>query len=178
MKIVHWVILGCVGCLPLAASAQWQWTDAAGKQVFSDKAPPADIPEKNISRRPAKPAPKSNFMQQNGATTADGAAEGATTAPAAPVTAASAKPKGVDKELEEKTRKAAEAEKAKQAAEAQKLAQAKAENCKLAQQGKATFDSGMRVARINSRGEREIIDDAGRSAELKRLQTIIDSDCK
>ncbi|MDM0111157.1 DUF4124 domain-containing protein [Variovorax sp. J22R133] len=176
MKIVHWLVLGCVGCLSMAASAQWQWTDAAGKQVFSDKAPPPDVPERSISRRPATPPPKTNFMQ-NAAAPAT-ATEGAPAAPAAPVAAGSPKPKGVDKELEEKTRKAAEAEKAKQAAEAQKLAQAKSENCRVAQQGKATFDSGLRVARINSQGEREIIDDAGRAAELKRLQGIIDSDCR
>ncbi|WP_431276479.1 DUF4124 domain-containing protein [Variovorax ureilyticus] len=95
-----------------------------------------------------------------------------------PSTTAAAKPSGVDKELEEKARKAEEAEKAKQAAEAQKVAQAKADNCKRARDGKATMDSGIRVARVNGQGEREIMDDDARAAEQKRLQTVIDSDCK
>ena len=89
-----------------------------------------------------------------------------------------AKPTGVDKELEEKARKAEEAEKAKRAAEEQKVAQAKAENCQRARQGRATLDSGIRVARLNEKGEREIMDDKMRAAEQQRMQTAIESDCK
>ncbi len=85
---------------------------------------------------------------------------------------------GFDKELEEKTRRAEEAEKAKRAAEEQKIAQAKADNCQRARQGKATLDSGIRVARLNDKGEREIIDDQTRAAEQLRMQSVIDSDCK
>ncbi len=40
------------------------------------------------------------------------------------------------------------------------------------------MDSGMRVARVNDKGEREILDDNARAAEQRRLQSIIDSDCK
>ena len=100
------------------------------------------------------------------------AAEAAAAKPAAP------KPSGVDKELEEKTKKAQAEEKAKQEAEAQKQAKAKAENCDRARQAKATFDSGMRVARVNASGEREIMDDAARAVEQKRIQSVIQSDCK
>jgi hypothetical protein len=66
---------------------------------------------------------------------------------------------GVDKELEEKARKAEDAEKARQAAEVQKVAQAKAENCKRRARARPRMDSGMRVARLNAQGEREIMDD-------------------
>jgi hypothetical protein len=58
------------------------------------------------------------------------------------------------------------------------VAQAKSENCQRARQGKATMDSGMRVARLNAQGEREIMDDKMRAAENQRLQSVIDSDCK
>ena len=57
-------------------------------------------------------------------------------------------------------------------------AKAKADNCSRARQGKATFDSGIRVARLNAQGEREIMDDKARATENRRLQTVIDSDCK
>jgi len=176
MKFVHVLILGMACALPLAASAQWQWVDNAGKKVFSDQPPPLDVPEKNVLRRPAGaqqratsvPAPASSPLP-------DVQAAGATP----PRTAASGpKPSGVDKELEEKTRKAEEAEKAKQAAEKAKVAQAKAENCTRARQGKATFDSGIRVARVNAQGEREIMDDKARAGEAQRLQSVIDADCK
>ena len=40
------------------------------------------------------------------------------------------------------------------------------------------MDSGMRVARLNAQGEREIMDDKTRAAENQRLQSVIDADCK
>lgn len=173
MKFVHVLILGLACALPLAASAQWQWIDNTGKKVFSDQPPPLDVPEKNILRRAAGASQRASVAPAPGtASTPDAAAAGA--APAAGVP----KPAGVDKELAEKTRKAEEAEKAKQAAEAQKVAQAKSDNCARAKQGKATFDSGIRVARVNAQGEREIMDDKARAAEAQRVQSVIDSDCK
>lgn len=164
------LVLGFACVMPLAAHAQWQWVDNGGKKVFSDQAPPPDIPEKNIIRRGGGSAPpRVSFTQP------ESLGDAAVATPAKP---AASKPGGVDKELEEKTKKAEEAEKAKQAAEAQKIAQAKAENCTRARQSKATFDSGIRVARLNAQGEREIIDDKARAEEQQRLQTVIASDCK
>ena len=170
MKFAHWLVLGCVCLLPLSASAQWQWIDKNGKKVFSDQAPPPDVPEKNILRRSGSPPPRSGSVPA--------AAEADAPDAAAPKAAAASKPAGVDMELEEKTKKAQAEEKAKQAAEAEKNAKAKADNCDRARQGKATFDSGIRVAKINAKGEREIMDDSARAAEQKRLQSIIESDCK
>lgn len=170
MKLLPAVLVACAFVMPVAASAQWQWVDAQGKKVFSDQPPPLDVPEKNILRRP------------HGSRTAAAApaapAEAAPSAPSSAQGAPAGKPTGVDKELEEKTRKAEEAEKAKRAAEEKKVAQAKADNCSRARQGKATMDSGMRVARVNDKGEREVMDDEARAAEQRRLQSIIDSDCK
>ncbi len=170
MKLAHLLVIGSVFLLPLGAQAQWQWIDKDNKKVFSDQPPPVDIPEKNILRRP-NTAKRLNFSTP-------AAPEGAAKDTPAAAPTAAAKPSGVDKELEEKARKAEEAEKAKQAAEEQKIAQAKADNCKRAREGKATMDSGIRVARVNAQGEREIMDDDMRAAEQKRLQGVINSDCK
>jgi hypothetical protein len=165
MKLAHRLVLGWGCCLlPLAASAQWQWIDNQGKKVFSDQPPPASVPEKNILRRAGVPPSRAAAAAPDEAVPA---AE-----PAAP------KPAGVDKELEAKKKKAETEEKARQDAEAAKVAKAKAENCERARQAKATYDSGMRVARVNAQGEREILDDTARAAEQKRLQSIIQSDCK
>lgn len=175
MKLAHLLVFGSACLLAAtAAQAQWQWIDQNNKKVFSDTAPPPEIPEKNILRRPGPPS-SSRPTFSTAPAAPEAAAPAATTAAAAP---ARPKPTGVDKELEEKARKAEEAEKAKQAAEAQKVAQAKAENCTRARQGKATMDSGIRVARMNAQGEREIMDDKMRAAEAQRLQSVIDSDCK
>ena len=70
------------------------------------------------------------------------------------------------------------ADAAKRKAEEERVAKAKADNCKLAKQAKATFDSGVRIARTNQAGEREILDDTARVAEAQRIQNVIDSDCK
>jgi len=174
---MHWLLMGCVVALPLSASAQWQWIDKNGKKVFSDQAPPPDVPEKNILRRSGSPPPRTATGVVPSPETP--APEG-TEAAAAPKTregAGTPKP-GVDKELEEKTKKAEAEEKAKRAAEEAKVAKAKADNCALARQGKATVDSGIRIAKVNAQGEREFMDDAARAAEQKRLQSVINSDCK
>jgi hypothetical protein len=172
MKFASALVLGFACALPLAASAQWQWIDNSGKKVFSDQPPPLDVPDKNILRRAgnATPPPRPSVVSPD----ADAAA------PAAPkdVAAAAPKPSGVDKELEEKTKKAEDAEKAKRAAEADKIAKAKVDNCARARQSKATFDSGIRVVRANAQGEREFLDDNQRAAEVRRAQQTIDSDCK
>lgn len=170
MTLKHLLCMLGFCALPLMAQAQWQWVDNQGKKVFSDQPPPVEVPEKNILRRPGGAAARTVPPAPATETTAPA------TAAAAP--AAAAKPSGVDKELEEKTRKAEEAEKAKRAAEEQRIAKARADSCARARQGKATFDSGMRVARLNDKGEREIMDDQARAAEQTRLQSIIDSDCK
>ncbi len=145
----------------VSAFAQWQWIDKDGKKVFSDRAPPADIADKNILKRPAGSKPIS-------------------AAPAAAPAASEAAPKisSVDPALEEKKKQAEAAEAAKKKQEADKVAKDKAENCLRARQAKDTFDSGIRIARTNAQGEREFLDDSARAAETKRLQDIIASDCR
>ena len=163
--------------MSMAASAQWQWTDKEGRKVFSDRAPPADILEKNILKRPE--VRSTTAGRTDAPTPAAVAAPAVTAAASAPQGAASApRLSGVDKELLEKKKKAEEAEVAKRKAEEESLLKAKVENCVRAKQSKATLDSGMRIARINEKGEREVLDDAARASEVKRAQSIIDSDCQ
>jgi len=175
MKAVHICIAGFFSLLPLAGIAQWQWIDKDGKKVFSDQGPPSDIPEKNILHRSAPPSARSG-LSENVSVATPPSATASSTAPARTV-ASSARPSSVDKELEQKAHKAEESEKAARAAEEQKLTLAKADNCTRARQGKATFDSGVRVARLNAQGEREIMDDKARTIEQARVQSVIDSNC-
>src|ERR1035437_5177913 len=155
----RFLLLGAACLLSLAASAQWQWIDNAGRKVFSDRAPPADILEKYILKRPvAHASAPTTSMPQNGAS--------------AP------KLGGVDKELADKKKKASEAEAAKRKLEQENNLKARIENCARAKQSKINYESGMRMARTNEKGEREVLDDATRGAELKRIQAIINSDCQ
>lgn len=167
-------ILFLLACLvSLAASAQWQWTDKDGRKVFSDRAPPSDVLEKNILKRPGIGAKA--MANPNTPSLASSPVEAAS----APQSAASApKLSGIDKELADKKKKAEEAQAAQRKAEQEKVVKAKVENCARAKQAKANFDSGVRVSRINEKGEREVLDDAARATEVKRIQAIVNSDCQ
>ena len=178
MKLLPLLLLGCACALPLSAGAQWQWIDKDGRKVYSDQAPPSDVPEKNVLKQPNRGRSVASAAPAAGLAPAAALPEAAPAPASRSAASGAAKPSGVDKELEEKTRKAEDAEKARRAAEEQKVAQAKAENCQRARQGKATMDSGIRVARLNDKGEREILDDRARAAEQQRMQSVIDADCK
>jgi hypothetical protein len=99
-------------------------------------------------------------------------------AASATATAGKAPAPGVDKALDDKKKQAEAADAAKQKADEARQAAARADNCKRAQGAKATLDSGMRMARVNAQGEREVLDDAQRAAELKRVNEIIAASCK
>lgn len=171
MKIPRAILTTALVLFSMSAFAQWQWLDRDGRKVFSDRAPPPEIPEKNILKRPGK-APQ--------APSVPAASETASTAPvpgasgAVPVV----KKNELDQKLEEKKKQAEQAEAAKRKAEEARVAQVQAENCARAKQAKAALDSGVRMATTNAKGEREIMDDAARAAETKRLQGIMAAECK
>lgn len=153
----------------VSAFAQWQWLDRDGHKVFSDRAPPPEIPEKSILKRPGKAPPP-----QEPAPAAEGAPVGASAASAAPVP----KKNVLDAKLEEKKKQAEQAELAKRKAEEERVAQVKAENCERARKAKGALDSGVRLATVNAKGEREVMDDTARAAEAKRIQAVMAADCK
>lgn len=167
MKIHRAILTTALALSCMPAFAQWQWLDRDGRKVFSDRAPPSDIPEKNILKRPGKLAPPPSAP-------ANSEAAPATTTASVPT----AKKNELDMKLEEKKKQAEQAETAKRKAEEARIAQVQAENCTRAKQAKASLDSGLRMATTNTKGEREIMDDTARAAETKRLQGIIASDCK
>ena len=174
-------LLLLAACLvPLVASAQWQWIDKDGRKVFSDRAPPDDIPASKILRQPGAPAPRPSA---NTETPPGSAATGGTADVAArPASGALPKISGTDKGLDEKRKTLAKAEADKKAAdlkaEEARIAASKADNCTRAKASKGDFDSGVRIARTNAQGEREYLDDAQRASEVKRLQAVIERDCK
>lgn len=83
----------------------------------------------------------------------------------------------MDKELAERKRKAEQAQTEQRKLEEERISKLKADNCERARLAQKTLDSGVRIARTNAKGEREIMDDAARAVEAKRIQTIIASDC-
>lgn len=178
MKLLHALTAALALALPVAAAAQWQWIDKDGRKVFSDQAPPSDIPAKNILKQPAARAGAATAPTPGDAAQA-AAADPAKSAAAAPKPAASAAPRlsGKDKELEEKKKQAEAAEAAKKKAEEERLAKTRADNCERAKRAKASLDSGIRIATTNAKGERDFMSDAARAAESKRVSDIMASEC-
>lgn len=154
-------LLGVMLALP--AQAQWKWRGKDGLIQYSDLAPPAGTPEADIFQRPVP-------IQ----TRAVAAAPAASAASGVPAIA----PKSVEPELEAKRRKAEQDKADKTKAENDKRAAAQADNCARAKSYQRTLDDGIRIARTNAKGEREILDDRGRADEARRTREIITSDCK
>jgi hypothetical protein len=141
--------------------AQWVWRDKGGRVTASDRPPPRDIADRDILQRPAAES------RRVAAPPAAAASDAATAAPTA-----------LDKEVQAR-KKAAEAEQAAKAkADEERNAARRAENCRNARSSLATLESGIRVARANDKGEREVLDDSTRNDEMRRAREVIASDCR
>lgn len=156
--------LGIAAASP--ADAQWKWRDAKGQVQYSDLPPPQGTPDKDVLQRPT-----------------GAAARVAAPAPVAPTPASAASapllaPKGTEPELEAKRKKQEQEEAEKRKAEEQRIAAMKADNCQRARSQLRSLDSGVRIARTNDKGEREILDDKQIAAEQKRARDVVASDCK
>jgi hypothetical protein len=158
MHAIKFALFAAIACCTVPAIAQWQWIDGQGRKVFSDRAPPADIPAKNILRSPggARPA-----------------------APSAVPEVGAAKPVGARCGQRAGRAKAQEQEQEAAKAQADKLQKEKQrqDNCNRARQAKATLASGRLLSHVNAKGERGFMDEAARDAEIKRADAVIASDC-
>lgn len=147
--------------LSMPAFAQWKWRDHKGQVQYSDLPPPAGVADKDILQRPNHaPAPSR------------------APAAASAVPPAAAAKKTEEPELEARRKKAEQEEAQKKKAEDARMEAVRAENCRRAQAQLRALDSGLRMARVNEDGEREILDDAQRAAEAKRARDLAASQCK
>lgn len=166
LKTVLLAVMGST--FAITASAQWLWIGKDGHKVFSDRSPPGEILDKDILKRPGGSIRSTQPVISS--------PQASASAPA--LKASAPKLSGKDAELEARKKKAEDEEASKKKAEEDKTAKAKVENCDRARTSLATLQSGVRIASVNSNGEREIMDDAKRDAESKRSQELIDSSCK
>lgn len=156
--------LACLLALCLPAHAQWKWRDKDGRITASDRPPPRDVQAKDIISRPQ------NWGRP---TTVAAPASGAAPAASAPPSAAPA-----DRELEARKKAAEQDRAAKAKAEEDRVAAQRAENCKRAHAQMVALGSGQRMARVNDKGEREVMDDSGRAEEMRRTREVISADCR
>ncbi|MDD2811082.1 DUF4124 domain-containing protein [Rhodoferax sp.] len=163
------LILVCLGLLPLFGQAQWAWTDQSGRKVFSDRPPATDVPDKNIFKRPPAPPALTGTTEKPSGAQAPLKASATAATPSAKA--------GVDPVLAERIKQEEMALAARRKAEEERIRMAKAENCKRIQLAQKNLASGQRIARTNAQGEREILDDAARAVEAKRLEGLAASEC-
>jgi hypothetical protein len=155
-----WVALLVMAVLALPAQAQWTWRDKSGQVNASDRPPPRDTPDKDIISRP-------QAVQRRAAP-----------APVPAASAASAPATALEREIQARKRAADLEQAAKTKAEEERNAAQRAESCRSARGQIAALESGQRIARTNDRGEREVLDDAGRADEQRRAREAIAANCR
>jgi hypothetical protein len=159
---------GLLVCLLLAApaAAQWAWRDENGRLVFSDRPPPAGVKADSIVRQPGAqtaPPPAPNVS-------GDAKAEVKGETKTAPKTIA-------DREMEFRKRQQERAEAEKKQAEEQAQAARKAQECERARGYLRSLEEGHRIARTDAQGNREVLDDAQRAAEIRRMRDVVARTC-
>ena len=170
MKQLHCITLVAVMLACTSASAQWMWLDKDGRKVFSDRAPPANIPDKDVFKRPDASArlspevpevkPANDAMSQP---SAKGDGKRSTDA---------------DREFLARKKQAAEAESEHAKDIRAQNDKIKADNCASARQALMDFTAGGRITRTNAKGEREYLSDAQIASERQRAQEAVNSSCQ
>jgi hypothetical protein len=172
MRILLPVLVLVFGSAALdVAHAQWKWRDAGGQIHVSDLPPPREIADKDVLQRPSTTARAA-------------AAPAATPAPAPQAASAPGTPNpgdgrpGVDPELEARRKAAQQEQQAQQRQDEIRLAAQRNENCDRARAALRQYESGMRLAKVNEKGERVVIDDKERAVEIQRAKQVVASDCR
>jgi hypothetical protein len=147
-------------------SGTWKYRDAQGRVVVSDMPPPSSIADKDILERPTVP------VRRTAAPPPAAAASAAASAPSPQLAQRS------DPELDARRKKATDEQQAQQKAQQEKDAAQRVENCARAKSHLAALNDGLRMARTNEKGEREVLDDKGRAEEMQRARQVIASDCR
>jgi hypothetical protein len=168
-----WAALAAVLVLAsLPAEAQWKWKDKGGRIQYSDLPPPAETADADILSRPS--------AQRRAANVGVAPAAAASVAPGASApTLASARPPAPkpDAEFDAKLKKGEAEAAAKKKADEERMAAARADNCQRAREQLRTYDSGVRVFRVNEKGEREYVDDKQRADQTRQARDVVAADC-
>lgn len=144
-------------CLLLSMSAQaqvYEWRDAEGRVMYSDRPPPGvDARLVRSGARAAPPAPEAAPEADRPKTLADQALEF------------------------RRRRESAAAEEAERKQKADQQAEIDAA-CQQTRNHLAALESGARISRFNSAGEREFLSDADRQTEIQRAREQLKQHCE
>jgi hypothetical protein len=144
------------------AQAQYMWIDEKGIKQFSDRAPPASVPLKNILKAPRGVPSAANMPAEP---------------PAAEAAAQGAKPKEApslaDRNADFNKRAKETAEREKKEKEEQQVKRDKMENCARALAARDSLDSGVRINQPGKDGERSFMSDEQRDAERAKVNNVL-----
>jgi len=164
---------GALLVLSTLAQGQYMWIDEKGIKQFSDRAPPASVPLKNILKAPRGVA---------------SAAMGLATAPAGTMASdggdasADVKPKQAAPTVAERNadyrKRARDKRESEQKESDERIAKAgQLENCERARSAKQSIDSGARIGIRDKSGERGFMTDEQRVVESTMIDTLL-AGCK
>lgn len=142
--------IGALALLPQLAHAQYSWIDEKGARVFSDRPPPPGTPPSRILKAPRglEPAPEP-------ASTPGASAEKPST------------PGWMEREADYRKRSAS---RAKEEGEALAADKARAAGCDAARAEQAQLNAGVRLVRIDKKGERDYVSDEERAQRLEKAR--------
>lgn len=133
------------------ATAQiYQWKDASGRTIISDKPPPSDAAQ---ARTLSSEAPR-------------------------PAAAPSGQKSLAERDLQFRKRQADAREQAEKEQKESAANTQRKENCEKAKRYLAVLESGERVVTRSADGERQFLDDAQRQREIAETKKSIDGLCK
>jgi len=165
------------------ADAQYQWRDARGRMVFSDRPPPAGTPAEHILRSPRSPVPAAATAAPAG-TPAAAAASNTIDSPAPPMgktgaaEPAQATPGYKDKSMAFEKRRQERAEEEAKAAQAARESADKARYCGELEAQRRNLASGGRIMTVGPDGQRQYLDDTARKARLEENAKALATSCK
>jgi septum formation inhibitor MinC len=136
--------------VPVHAQQLYKWVDSNGRVQYSDRKPP-----------------DGKQVQEVRSTVSSIGSQGAG--------AGGKSPSELEKDFQKRQQEQTEAQqKQQQTAAAEKQ---KSTNCAAARSNLAALNSGQRVARFNSQGERVYLDDAARASEVEHAQQAVKANC-
>ena len=149
----------------LPAAAQWAWKDQNGRLVYSDQAPPPSVKPTQIVRQPggSSPSAPGSVAAAPAASDAKSDARGQKTV--------------AEQEAEFRKRQKERADAESKAQRDEQLLAMKAAECERQRGYLRSLEDGNRIFQTNTSGEREVIDDAKRDAEIRRVRESLIKNC-
>ncbi len=162
-----------------AGAETYIWKDANGKTIISDSPPPRSSKQARTVGGNGKASGYTLPAKESGGADANAAAPASEPPPPGATPSTPPQPKTMaDRELEFRKRQLEAKDREEKAAkEAQDKAQRR-EECARASQYLEALRNGQRIARYNDKGEKEILGDEQREAEIARAKQAADNLCK